>query len=113
MATMTRIQAWERTQKLLAVAADDSGATDNERAVAKRKAQKLVDEFELDSFSGYSSPPRVPKDAPKGKVYVHPDGTVDYNLPWAEFIATGRMNDKRARVIHYRNPANWKVELDV
>lgn len=105
---MNRLQALERTRKLLAMADPAGGATENERRVAKAKADLLIERFDLRSEPYAAAPER---EAPRPTWHVKPNGAVD--LPWAEFLRTGKMNDPRVSVERYNSRSDWKVWIDM
>jgi hypothetical protein len=117
---MDRSEAVRRV-RLLAEVRVDRGATANEAAVARRKAQQLIERYGLSDpevrvraqppprARPYQPPPR-PHQPPK--TTARPFWREPEFAAWMFDVSTGAHSDN-VTVHHYRDRSNWRIEIDV
>jgi hypothetical protein len=100
---VTPEKAASLVSKLEALADPARGGTASERATAQRKAADLRQRFNLDrpSFSVRAGP--VPRSGP---IFTAPRSG-----PAWEFNGVTGKGSKNVKIHHYRDRANWKIEI--
>jgi hypothetical protein len=94
------VKALELYSKLCALAAPSSGATDNEREVARRKVLELRQKHGIQPAQAFCSAVHVQRGAAWAYMTIRPEGTVlsskgalrprpELNQAWAELVAIG------------------------
>lgn len=102
---MTKAEATERVQKLLALADPKRGGTTAECELAAKKARDLIDRYGLDVKQHDLADGRVRK----RRVTVA-DQTFD--VQWAFDVNTGAAS-KNVTVHRYKNRGDWLIEVDL
>jgi hypothetical protein len=103
---MTKAEAHARVLKLREMT-EARGASANEARVASAKADRLVRKFGLDMRA-----PRQAKPSSRRPSFVSDVFGVSWPTDWAFDVQTGE-HIPNVKVHEYRNPANWRIEIDV